>query len=294
MELDGYCEELKIAFEHQGIQHYKHVKHFGSTDEIQSRDKLKRILCKNKGIELIEIPALFHLTSLDDLHTVVGKQITINFDKSKLLPVEEVLNINSVRFIEYDKELEKIKNKIKQRGGTLYTEIYSGWKCILELACENGHKWETPASSIKNGRWCPVCANKTSITIDQVKSFAKNYNVECLSDTYIKNSLYMSWRCLNSECEYKWLSTYNNFQARKGCPKCNRTQGAKKRKTGIEAYQAAAKTKGGKCLSATINSCYDKLEFECGFGHKWFGRADQVKNTKQWCPECFKNKRRKK
>lgn len=101
----------------------------------------------------------------------------------------------------------------------------------------------------------------------------------------------MNWLCLKDSCRHKWSSTYNNFQVRKGCPKCNKLRGAEKRKVNIIAYQNAAILKGGKCLSKTVNSCYDKLKFECVFGHQWFGRADQIKNTSQWCPKCAKERK---
>ena len=58
LELDGYNEELKIAFEYNGIQHYEPVKLFGGEEnflKIKQRDDAKRILCKEKGVQLIEI-----------------------------------------------------------------------------------------------------------------------------------------------------------------------------------------------------------------------------------------------
>ena len=33
MELDGYCKKLSLAFEHQGRQHYKEIKHFNRREE---------------------------------------------------------------------------------------------------------------------------------------------------------------------------------------------------------------------------------------------------------------------
>lgn len=60
LELDGYNKKLKIAFEANGIQHYKYDSHFHSSRQDfidqQYRDRLKAKLCKKKGIHLIVIP----------------------------------------------------------------------------------------------------------------------------------------------------------------------------------------------------------------------------------------------
>lgn len=60
MELDGYNDEMKIGFEHQGIQHYQYVPFFHDNDmsnfEKQlERDQIKREECKSIGIYLIEV-----------------------------------------------------------------------------------------------------------------------------------------------------------------------------------------------------------------------------------------------
>jgi hypothetical protein len=61
LELDGYCDKLKIAFEHNGLQHYKKT-NFHSTNkkfqDLQYRDRLKRQLCKSHGVKLIVIPQI--------------------------------------------------------------------------------------------------------------------------------------------------------------------------------------------------------------------------------------------
>lgn len=60
LELDGYCEELKLAFEYNGIQHYERLPHWQKTSDDflkqQKRDIKKARLCKEKGIRLITIP----------------------------------------------------------------------------------------------------------------------------------------------------------------------------------------------------------------------------------------------
>jgi hypothetical protein len=62
-ELDGYNDELKIAFEQQGIQHYQYHPHFHRNGIIdfqnqQERDESKRKQCIELGIKLIEVSYL--------------------------------------------------------------------------------------------------------------------------------------------------------------------------------------------------------------------------------------------
>jgi very-short-patch-repair endonuclease len=60
LELDMYCEELKLAFEYDGAQHRKYVKCFHKTEQVfiqqQERDVWKDVTCKELGITLIRIP----------------------------------------------------------------------------------------------------------------------------------------------------------------------------------------------------------------------------------------------
>ena len=72
LELDGYNEELNIAFEYNGKQHYKYVPYFhrnGEQDfiEQQERDRMKYRICANKNIKLILIPYKFDCYNPDKL-----------------------------------------------------------------------------------------------------------------------------------------------------------------------------------------------------------------------------------
>jgi hypothetical protein len=60
-ELDGYCQELNLAFEYHGEQHYEadcyfNLKKDGGLQKQQLRDQEKRLRCQELGIKLIEIP----------------------------------------------------------------------------------------------------------------------------------------------------------------------------------------------------------------------------------------------
>jgi hypothetical protein len=60
LELDCYNETLRIALEYQGEQHYKWPNFTGQnySQYLQQkyRDEIKRRLCRELGIKLIEVP----------------------------------------------------------------------------------------------------------------------------------------------------------------------------------------------------------------------------------------------
>ena len=60
LELDCYNDELKLAVEYNGEQHYKYVPKFHSSKEAfyngKYRDDIKARLCRENGVKLIVVP----------------------------------------------------------------------------------------------------------------------------------------------------------------------------------------------------------------------------------------------
>ena len=60
LELDCYEESLRLAVEYNGVQHYKFVPYFHKNKEAfynqKYRDDMKRRLCKDNRVNLIEVP----------------------------------------------------------------------------------------------------------------------------------------------------------------------------------------------------------------------------------------------
>lgn len=60
LELDCYNREMRLAVEYNGAQHYKYIPFFHSNKEAflnqKYRDELKRRMCRDNGITLIEVP----------------------------------------------------------------------------------------------------------------------------------------------------------------------------------------------------------------------------------------------
>jgi hypothetical protein len=100
MELDGYSQVLKIAFEHQEMQHYKSIKYFDSSKsnlcKIQENDRQKRELCNANGIILIEVPSILEILGIDNVKTFISGELSKN---NILVPPEfgnKEIDLNSV------------------------------------------------------------------------------------------------------------------------------------------------------------------------------------------------------
>lgn len=70
LELDCYNKDLHLAVEYQGIQHYKYTPYFHKNNETflnqKYRDELKRRICKDNIITLIEVPYTIKIENIDE------------------------------------------------------------------------------------------------------------------------------------------------------------------------------------------------------------------------------------
>lgn len=75
LRFDFYIDELKVAIEYQGKQHYKAIKRFGGEETFktsQLHDELKRKYCAEHGIKEIEIP----YTDYKNIEVILGGALT--------------------------------------------------------------------------------------------------------------------------------------------------------------------------------------------------------------------------
>lgn len=112
LELDLYNDELKLAVEYNGKQHYDYVPFFHKNKEAlmnqKYRDEIKRMLCKNLGIKLIEIPYTVKLEDLESFIRIAALNYGINPDllpKSKVQTKDSIVDEND-EDVEVDSELD--------------------------------------------------------------------------------------------------------------------------------------------------------------------------------------------
>lgn len=69
LEIDCYDDELKLGVEYSGVQHYKYVHYFHKNKEAFRnqgyRDELKRRICRDNRVNLIEVPYTVKLGDIE-------------------------------------------------------------------------------------------------------------------------------------------------------------------------------------------------------------------------------------
>ena len=155
LELDGYNEQLKIAFEYQGHQsHWDPT--FSSYSKVSARDNFKVSFCKNNNIDLIVIPRIDkHFYSSTYLYDFVLKKIEeYYFSVNKLLPILNpspfVLNLKITPHSL--KMLKKYKKIAEENGGQLLSNFWEGTNVRHHFKHANGTEfYQYPAVILKDG-----------------------------------------------------------------------------------------------------------------------------------------------
>jgi len=79
LELDCFDSDLRIAVEYNGVQHYKYIPYMHKNKEgflnQKYRDDMKRRICKDNKILLIEVP---YTVNVEDIKKYIEKELRIN------------------------------------------------------------------------------------------------------------------------------------------------------------------------------------------------------------------------
>lgn len=177
--------------------------------------------------------------------------------------------------------------KAKENGGKCLTKVYNNTKTKMLWECKNGHCWSTKFSHIKSGHWCRKCFVAKNIKslklvggIEKAKSFAVKKGGICLSKKYTNTHTHMLWQC---EFKHTWSATFANIKRGYWCPNCAGQV------VSINDCRMVANKNGGKCLAKVYNNAKTKMSWECGCGHKWMARYNDIQQGK-WCPLCATSK----
>ncbi len=153
-ELDGYNDELQVAFEYNGKQHYTQNDRFQTKlSVIQSRDLEKNKRCEEKGIRLITIPYTVMKKGDDHLIAFISNKMNVQKD------------IEWSQFGVFASKLNKIQHELG-RQHILLSEVYLGGGRRLKIHCIIHDKvYESVANKIFHlkSTMCPFCRKEQKL-----------------------------------------------------------------------------------------------------------------------------------
>ena len=118
--------------------------------------------------------------------------------------------------------IEHMRALADAKGGVCLSENYANVKSRLRWRCTEGHEWETQASVIIGGHWCPKCekfrlGRKYVLSLKEIRKTAKERGGECLSDSYLNARQKLTWRCAKG---HMWEANTNSIRRDTWCPHC--------------------------------------------------------------------------
>ncbi|MCL2020750.1 MAG: hypothetical protein FWG81_01240 [Betaproteobacteria bacterium] len=115
--------------------------------------------------------------------------------------------------------------------------------------------------------------------IKAMRKLARRHGGQCLSEIYVNVFRKLVWQC---GAGHIWESPPNSVLRGRWCPQCRKERFIQEH---MEKLRAAAKAKGGECLSSEYTDHRARLTWRCAKGHIWQARSDAILG-KGWCPVC--------
>lgn len=189
LELDGYNEKLGIAFEYQGLQHYRNINskmaRTHALSYIQKNDRRKALLCNRNGVKLVTVRYFNKKATCEQKIDQVVKRIKkcVGYIPNVKLIPEKIFSAynlyDAISLAEKDAEKQNLVflgvkegNGFKKCWITSFTRYW--YKCNK---CD--HIWDRIGQSTKK-YGCPICGRANN-----PQTFKKNPNICDMIDAMI-------------------------------------------------------------------------------------------------------------
>jgi hypothetical protein len=236
MELDGYCENLGLAFEHQGLQHFQQRKLFQTERQFEKRksdDERKKLLCNEHNITLIEIPQIVYMISISHVQQYIIEQCRKSGYPTSPEAEQAKVTLYSAYSPTAKERLHIIKELAVSNGGECLSQAYLGNRTPLNFRCAAGHEWVTTPTVIYRRHWCPKCATlrismSRRLTLREMQDIGVSRGGKCISNEYVNANTNLLWECSEG---HRWKAIPNRIKRGSWCPICskeNRRNGAEK------------------------------------------------------------------
>jgi very-short-patch-repair endonuclease len=174
LQIDLYCDELKLAIEHHGSQHFSPKKFWGQWrfKRQQEHDRRRREYCQQRGIALIELRQVGEVTKLKDLKAIIRRECEkanvaipagydetqIDFHLHTLKPKQQMM-------------LERLERLVAELGWQKRTPGYLGVLVKHDFICDKGHPVPKTPSSLFGGEGCDEC-EKRPVMVEKIGVFS--------------------------------------------------------------------------------------------------------------------------
>ena len=232
MEIDGFCEELSIGFEYQGIQHFSKQIYGGNLDQRIEDDIRKADLCKENSVFLF---VLTHAMNYEDFPTEIANQAS-HFG-IKMPEHWRDIQVNIFEAYIREDRIEELRQILSKRLIEVLSPKYLGSNEYVELRClKCKNIWKAKGSAFFNSRktaGCDKCARRRSgllqkLSLEDLRDYATANGGKLISTKYEKKNHWYKWRC---KLGHDFEGNFNNMEFRKQfCPVCENRQIRKRKK----------------------------------------------------------------
>lgn len=216
MELDGFSSKHQIAFEYQGIQHFKAFSLYKT--DLPNRiedDRRKAELCKEHGVKLV---VLTYEQDYSEFSSSIKSQLeNMAFDVS---PYDFESPINLDKAYIRDDRLKELKSLLEPKRIDVLSTKWLTVDTKYEFLCRVcGHIWKARGNSFFNSRsvsGCDKCARAkageaTKLDINELRDFAASHLGKLLSSNYVRRNHTYQWQC---EFGHIFNDNFNNMAFR--------------------------------------------------------------------------------